>query len=72
MLEIYEIKKERYFISFTSLMVYFLDLQSALGKYKTWTPGPWTPFVDRVHGPLMFTTPKITEVNNNKIKHKIQ
>ena len=21
------------------------------GKYKTWTPGPWTPSVDRVHGP---------------------
>ena len=19
------------------------------GKYKTWTPGPWTPSVDRVH-----------------------
>ena len=30
MLEVYEIKKERYFIEFTSLMVYFLDLQSAL------------------------------------------
>ena len=22
-----------------------------MGKYKTWTPGPWTPSVDRVHGP---------------------
>ena len=21
------------------------------GKYKTWTPGPWTPSVDPVHGP---------------------
>ena len=21
------------------------------GKYKTWTPGPWTPSMDRVHGP---------------------
>jgi hypothetical protein len=21
-------------------------------KYKTWTPGPWTPCLDRVHGPL--------------------
>ena len=30
MLEVYEIKKERYFIEFTSLMVYFLDLQSGL------------------------------------------
>ena len=30
MLEVYDIKKERYFIEFTSLMVYFLDLQSAL------------------------------------------
>ena len=30
MLEVYEIKKERYFIESTSLMVYFLDLQSAL------------------------------------------
>ena len=32
MLEVYEIKKERYFIEgeFTSLMVYFLDLQSAV------------------------------------------
>ena len=29
MLEVHEIKKERYFIEFTSLMVYFLDLQSA-------------------------------------------
>ena len=32
--------------------------------------GPWTPFMDRVHGPPIFTTPKITEVNNNKIKNK--
>ena len=30
MLEVYEIQKERYFIEFTSLMVYFLDLQSGL------------------------------------------
>ena len=22
----------------------------AVGKYKTWTPGPWTPSMDRVHG----------------------
>ena len=56
-----------------------------LGKYKTWTPGPWTPsvdrvhgpgpwttFMDRVHGPPIFTTPKITEVNKNKIKSKIK
>ena len=21
------------------------------GKYKTWTPGLWTPSLDRVHGP---------------------
>ena len=26
-----------------------------LGKYKTWTPGPWTPFLDRVHEPLSWT-----------------
>ena len=25
--------------------------QGTGGKYKTWTPGPWTPSVDRVHGP---------------------
>ena len=43
-----------------------------LGKYKTWTPGPWTPSVDRVHGPPIFTTPKITEVNKNKIKSKLK
>ena len=30
MLEVYEIKKDRYFIEFTSLMVYFLDLQLGL------------------------------------------
>ena len=41
---------------------------SLQGKYKIWTPGPWTPFMDRVHGPPIFTTPKITEVNKNKIK----
>ena len=35
MLEVYEIKKERYFIEFTSLMVYFLDLQSALTEMNT-------------------------------------
>ena len=34
-------------------------------------PGPWTPFMDRVHGPPIFTTPKITEVNKNKIKSKV-
>ena len=34
MLEVYEIKKERYFIEFTSLMAYFLDLQSALTEMK--------------------------------------
>ena len=53
-----------------------------MGKYKTWTPsvdrifglgpskygpGPWTTFMDRAHGPPIFTTPKITEVNKNKI-----
>ena len=21
------------------------------GKYKTWTPGPWSPSMDQVHGP---------------------
>ena len=35
-------------------------------------PGPWTTFMDRVHGPPFFTTPKITEVNKNKIKRKIK
>ena len=34
-------------------------------------PGPWTLFMDRVHGPPIFTTPKITEVNKNKIKSKV-
>ena len=24
---------------------------SLAGKYKTWTPGPWTSSVDPVHGP---------------------
>ena len=28
--------------------------------------------MDRVHGPPIFTTPKITEVNKNKIKSKIK
>ena len=62
------------------------------GKYKTWIPGPWTPSVDRIHGPgpskygpgpwtpfmdrvhrpPIFTTPKITEVNKNKIKSKVK
>ena len=48
------------------------------GKYKTWTPGPWTPsmdgvhenmdrvhgppIMDRVHGPPIFTTPEITDL----------
>ena len=31
-------------------------------------PGPWTSY----HGPPIFTTPKIAEVNNNKIKYKIK
>ena len=44
---------------------------SWIGKYKTWTPGPWTPSVDRVNGPPIFTTPKITEVNKNKKKVKL-
>jgi hypothetical protein len=26
-----------------------------MGKYKTWTPGPWTPCLDRVHGPPLWT-----------------
>ena len=26
------------------------------GSMKIWT-GPWTPFMDRVHGPPIFTTP---------------
>ena len=37
MLEVYEIKKERYFIEFTSLMVYFLDLQSGLTEIEDFT-----------------------------------
>ena len=28
----------------------FSDAHVQTGKYKTWTPGPWTPSVDRVHG----------------------
>ena len=23
--------------------------QNIWGKYKTWTPGPWTPYVDQLH-----------------------
>ena len=45
------------------------------GKVQNMDPlrglGPWTPFMDRVHGPPIFTTPKITEVNKNKIKSKV-
>ena len=26
-----------------------------LGEDKTWTRGPWTPSLDRVHGPLSWT-----------------
>ena len=37
MLEVYEIKKDRYFIEFTSLMVYFLDLQSGLTEIEDFT-----------------------------------
>ena len=63
-----------------------LQWPSSSGKYKTWTPGPWTPSVDRVRqnmdrvhgppivdrvpGPPIFATPKITEVSNNKTKIK--
>ena len=25
------------------------------GEDKTWTTGPWTPTLDRVHGPLSWT-----------------
>ena len=25
------------------------------GRGITWTPGPWTPSMDRVHGPLSWT-----------------
>ena len=25
------------------------------GEDKTWTRGPWTPTLDRVHGPLSWT-----------------
>ena len=35
-------------------------------------PGPWTPFMDRVLGLPIFATPKITEVNKNKIKSKVK
>ena len=34
--------------------------------------GPWTTFMDRVHGPPIFTTPKITEVKKKKKKSKIK
>ena len=26
-----------------------------MGEDKTWTRGPWTPTLDRVHGPLSWT-----------------
>ena len=26
-----------------------------MGEDKTWTPGPWTPTSDPVHGPLSWT-----------------
>ena len=29
--------------------------QLVQGKYKIWTPGPWTTSMDRVHGPLSLT-----------------
>ena len=35
-------------------------------------PGPWIGSMDHFHGPPIFTTPKITEVNKNKIKSKIK
>ena len=40
-------------------------------------PGPWTPFMDQVHGPgpwtpYFYLTPKMTEVNKNKIKSKVK
>ena len=34
------------------------------GKGQTWTPGPWTTSLDRVHGPLFFILKK-----NSKKKH---
>jgi hypothetical protein len=36
----------------------FVDFKKAfdLGNDKTRTPGPWTTFVDLVHGPLSWTT----------------
>ena len=31
----------------------FIELEHRmLGEDKTWTPGPWTPNLDQVHGPL--------------------
>ena len=44
------------------LVVYLLGVdirESAMGAFlgedKTWTRGPWTPTLDRVHGPLSWT-----------------
>ena len=33
-------------------------------------PPPPPPIMDRVHGPPIFAIPKITDVNNDKIKIK--
>ena len=32
--------------------------------------GPWTPVMDRVYDPPIFTIPKINEVHKDKIKDK--
>jgi hypothetical protein len=33
----------------------YISTQFLRGKYKTWTPGPWTPCLDWVHGPPLWT-----------------
>ena len=37
----------KHFVGFLSNV----EIQNIKGKYKKWTPGPWTPSVDWVHGP---------------------
>ena len=37
------------------LFEYNLQNVVKTGEDKTWTRGPWTPTLDRVHGPLSWT-----------------
>jgi len=48
-----------------TLQVNVKHFSFGMGEDKTWTPS-----VDQVHGPRIFTTPKNTVANNNKIKIK--